>query len=667
MKTIIKLIIITIFLITPLQVFANSTVLKNFNAPKSTVQKNLPAKNTKSVNNNRQIIKTAPNQQTNQTSCLVQFPAESLSVPVGYIYNDAAAKINSIDPSVATSLTTYFPGLRGTNQLVIYTPQYGLKTGTNEFGTEAIVIGNTVTQLNGADSIIPRNGFVISGHGTAKKWINQNISVGSKIYVDTENKRIRTFLTPDSFIFAAKEKIKEANSLMEYYREIDILYNDKKAVDYINKAKDLLRKAERNQDKAQIYISEAMDNANLAIQYAIPYKANEIKGIWIRPTETTKEDIVKTINHLQSVGINNVFLETYFHGKTIYPSEVLNNYKVTNQREEFVGIDPLRIWIDECHKRNMKLHVWFETFYVGNQNPAGNPKHVLTVYPSWANTTKAGYASDTPVASLSEHNGYFIDPANPEVQRYLLAILREIIVKYRPDGINLDYIRYPQSIAAKFSNYDMTNWGYTEYARNEFRSNYQLDPLEIKYSSDGWNLWAKYRQNKITYFVEQTRILTKPNNIMLTTVIFPDRLKCLETKMQDWKTWSVRNLVDGFTPLILTSDKVTASSLIKDIKNNTSPNISIFPGLFVTFMGGAFDDLLMQIQECRKLQAGGIVLFDYAHLDAKYINALQARVFIADSTYSTEKKPIVKVTQPVSAPQSKTKTKKRRSIWFSFD
>ncbi len=66
----------------------------------------------------------------------------------------------------------------------------------------------------------------------------------------------------------------------------------------------------------------------------------------------------------------------------------------------------------------MKVHIWFETFYVGNNNPKDNPQSILSVKPAWGNKTKRDYDSLTPVASASEHNGYFIDPANPEVQSF---------------------------------------------------------------------------------------------------------------------------------------------------------------------------------------------------------------------------------------------------------
>ena len=110
--------------------------------------------------------------------------------------------INAIDPTAFTNKTgSYLPGARGINQLVIYTPNYGTRTNTNEFGAEAIVEGNTITELSGADSLIPPNGIVISGHGRAKTWMNSSIKIGTKIYIDRASNLIYTYTTSESYIF----------------------------------------------------------------------------------------------------------------------------------------------------------------------------------------------------------------------------------------------------------------------------------------------------------------------------------------------------------------------------------------------------------------------------------------------------------------------------------
>ena len=549
------------------------------------------------------------------------------------IFSQKIYPITAIDPTVLTNTSgSFYPGLRGANQMIIYTPAYGLRTNTNEFGSEAIVKGNIVTSLSGADSIIPYDGLVISGHGSAKQWINQNIIVGAKVYVNKEAKTLTVYITSDSFLYGAKEKIKESQDIISYYKDKSYMYDCRKPCLYIDKAQDYLTKAEKDPKNVQKYSSLAIEAANSALANSIPFDKNELKGVWIRPTETSHEAIIASLNKIHEAGVDNIFLETYFHGKTIFPSKTMENYQFIPQNEKFLGFDPLKVWIEEAHKRNIKVHIWFETFYVGNQNPKDNPKSILAVNPNWANVTKRDFDSTTPVPSLSEHGGYFIDPANPDVQQFLEELLTEIICNYHPDGINLDYVRYPQSMAAKFPGYDLSNWGYTEYARTEFKTKYGKDPIDMSYDDPDWQLWDKYRQDKVTSFVLRINKLTKQNKILLTAVIFPDRQKALETKQQDWKTWSMLGYVDGFTPLFLTCDSKTANLMMQDVIKNKNPNTALYAGLFITFMGGSSEDLLKQIHEARKLDAKGVIMFDYAHLNGKYTNVLATSVF--DSSQS---------------------------------
>lgn len=573
------------------------------------------------INNENFAIK----EKINNLALLSSFQEQE--IPQGIIYREDQRTFDAIDPKKENDKISYYPGLRGPNQLIVYTPNYGPRTGTNEFGTEAIIRDNMVVELNGADSIIPKDGFVISGHGRAKTWITNAIQVGSKVYLDYATNTIKTYLTPESLMYAAKQKLTEVNDLIEHYKNIDILYNDKKASEYLELSKEALRKAENKPEKTQSYINEAMDSLNLAIKNAIPYNDLELKGVWIRPTEKTSSKIVKTIERIHNAGITDIFLETYFHGKTIYHSEYLNQCGVIPQREEFVGFDPLSVWIEEAHKRNMKVHVWFETYYVGNDNPQTTQNHVLSVYPLWANKRLMNYDSKEPVPSLSEHNGYFLDPANIQVHQHILNIVQEIVDNYKPDGINLDYIRYPQTVDPTFSNYTDMNWGYTKAAREEFISIYGIDPINIKYGTGDWELWSMYRQNQISELIKDIRKITKNNGIILTAVVFPDLKKSISTKMQNWRMWSINNYVDGLTPLILTGDKNTADLLIQDVVKNTSSMTNIYPGIFVTFMGGPFDNLLVQIHKTRKFKTEGAILFDYAHLNDNYIDALTTRVF----------------------------------------
>lgn len=556
------------------------------------------------------------------------YKVETLNIPEQKIHRQSSFKISVINPTVSNPKSAVnYPGMRGANMLVIYTPEYGIKTGTNEFGAEAIVVNDMVSKLSGADSLIPSNGYVISGHGTAKKWIQDNLILGSKIQIDTENMTVTASVTDETYIYEVNAKIKETESIIRYYKSSEKLYDYKKAAFYLSKADEYLLKAKKNPEKFELYLEKAKENADEALKNTIPYKADEFNGIWIRPVEESPAEIQNTVERLSETGIKNVFLETYYHGKTIYPSRVLQKYGVNDQNKAFTGFDPLKTWIEECHKKNIRLHIWFECFYVGNKNPKYDSKHILTIYPEWANTTKALADSDELAYSKAEHNGYFIDPANPDVQKFISEIIDEIICEYNPDGINLDYIRYPQCAYIQNENSTGTEWGYTKFAREEFKNLYGKDPVEIEFNDPLRQKWFEYRQQKITDLVEQTRKKTRKQNMLFTTVIFPDKKRSCETKLQDWKTWSDKNLVDGFTPLILTTDINTATSLLREIQNNTNSNIAIYPGIFVMFMNAAPSELLKQIHGMRLINMDGVIFFDYAHLYQKYTDFLTERVF----------------------------------------
>lgn len=559
---------------------------------------------------------------------LIQEPSLKAFSPLSFnaaevVFKQNSTKFTTIDPASTVNL---FPGGRGSNQLIIYTPTYGIHTGTNEFGTEAIVEDNIVTAISGADSVIPKNGIVISGHGIAKNWITQNITVGSKVYVDRDNRILYVYTTSDSYTYEARQKIAEAQSMVNFYKSRFPKYNSGTPEGYIRTAENYLKIAQNENTNSSVlrqYTQEAIDSANMAIKSSLPYLENEVKGTWVRPVETSKEQITATLDKIKSAGFNSIFLETYFHGKTIFPSRVMNKYGFTIQNETFSGFDPLDVWITEAHKRGIKVHIWFQTFYVGNKAPSSEASSILSIRPDWGNKTKKGANATGATMSVTEHNGYFIDPANPEVQEFLLELLDEIMVTYKPDGINLDYIRYPNSK----TNNDLNAWGFTTYAREDFKQQYGVDPADLTVSDAQWYDWNLYRRGKITEFVQKAGELCRKNHTYISTVIFPDIASALSTKQQDWTDWSTKEYVDGFTPLFLTYDPKMLSSMMYDVMRVKSYKTDLYAGIFVTFMGGAPEDLVRQIYQARLMNASGIILFDYAHTTPVYTSTLMAGAF----------------------------------------
>lgn len=74
---------------------------------------------------------------------------------------------------------------RRTDELIVYRPAFNAVTRTNDFGTEATVSNGVVTTVidGKGNAPIPRDGFVLSGHGRARQWIMQTIRSGSSLVV----------------------------------------------------------------------------------------------------------------------------------------------------------------------------------------------------------------------------------------------------------------------------------------------------------------------------------------------------------------------------------------------------------------------------------------------------------------------------------------------------
>ena len=99
------------------------------------------------------------------------------------------------------------------------------------------------------------------------------------------------------------------------------------------------------------YAKSSVEMSKIAINYSLPYIENELKGTWIRPTEKSLWEVRKTLDNMKSIGLNTVFLETYFHGYTIFPSKTMRSYNFTSQNPVFSGFDVLRAYVTEAHSR----------------------------------------------------------------------------------------------------------------------------------------------------------------------------------------------------------------------------------------------------------------------------------------------------------------------------
>ncbi|MBU0672392.1 MAG: phosphodiester glycosidase family protein [Candidatus Margulisbacteria bacterium] len=70
---------------------------------------------------------------------------------------------------------------RSSNDVIMYTPVWGEKTGTNNNGIEVVVANGKISQINVSDSKIPEDGYVLSANGPAIEVLADNLRLGDKL------------------------------------------------------------------------------------------------------------------------------------------------------------------------------------------------------------------------------------------------------------------------------------------------------------------------------------------------------------------------------------------------------------------------------------------------------------------------------------------------------
>lgn len=430
---------------------------------------------------------------------------------------------------------------RSTDSLVVYNNS-GSTTGTNEWGYEVVVTDGVVTALGGNNNIIPEgdNSFVVSGHGESSTWIQKNVQLGMQVTYNNADKSICFDYNEDSAISEMQILLEELN---DYYdvatKRYDYFdYNavraelDKLASD-LNVAETAYRSTNDSAALADAYEAFVLvaDELSLSMSESRPV---EYRGVWIRPTDTSAEQVDATVQELYENGINMICIETLYDNTMIMPMPEDSLFEVN---PKFAHYDMLQAYIDSCHKRGMELHLWLPVFHVGTLGTANDSLSVGAKKPEWLSLSNTGESYEI------HDNFYMLDPGNQEVQDYLITTYQYILETYDVDGLQLDYIRY----GARSSSADM---GYNQAALDAFEEEYGQVP---KYNTLApyWSNWVEFRAQYITDFVGRVRELidTVAPDVLLGADVVSNAEDGMSYYYQDWTTWLENGWLDILFPM----------------------------------------------------------------------------------------------------------------------
>ncbi|MFW6269045.1 MAG: glycoside hydrolase family 10 protein [Bacillota bacterium] len=400
----------------------------------------------------------------------------------------------------------------------------------------------------------------------------------------------------------AETQIKQAESEFRFF-DSDLVYSSlKEAIDYLEKAE---KNYEKEKDEAAVeYSKKAVDQAEKTILRTSPSLPVQVRGMWLDSKTIAaagdREGLQNLMEKIQEAGFNLILPEVFYKGMTVIPDNELfvQDTKFSSWEE-----DPLQIIIEEAEKRDLQVHAWVWVF---NENTHGQPGIILKNHPDWANKDKKGNI-------VTYHNSSWLSPASEEVRDFLVERYLYLVDNYDLDGVNLDYIRFPEEYRASY--------GFDEHTVSSFQEKYDIDPFEIESGSSEAEKWNKFREELITEMVSYTskKLKNKDPQIIISADVIPGREEAKYRALQNWDLWLNKGYVDFVLPMTYTENLFDElSGWLKE--ENQNINHYFFPGISIFKITP--EQMVNQILKINNINPEGLSLFAAAHLKQEHYNRL---------------------------------------------
>ncbi|MEO0985512.1 MAG: family 10 glycosylhydrolase [Cyanobacteria bacterium J06639_14] len=277
----------------------------------------------------------------------------------------------------------------------------------------------------------------------------------------------------------------------------------------------------------------------------------EIRGVWMTNYgvslmyHTTRLDEV--VANLAKHHLNTLYPAVWNRGYSLYPSRVAKQVGGVG-RDRLTSLplvpfqDPLRAIVHQAHRQHLRLIPWFE---YGLWMPSSAA--IALQHPDWLTTnlageTVAGGAATPPsnplirpLWNLKEEaagaNQAWLNPFHPEVQQFLIDLIKEVVQRYPVDGIQLDdHFGLP------------IEFGYDPYTQELYRQEHGGNSPPQNMADPEWMQW---RADHITLLMERIAATVKSVKPDAIVSLSPNSPEFAYSKyLQDWRRWVDMGLVD---------------------------------------------------------------------------------------------------------------------------
>ena len=493
---------------------------------------------------------------------------------------------------------------RGENSLVKYTEGHSV----NDYGYELLVEARTGFVVGGGETVDIVDGcYVLSGHGD-KADLLKEVKIGDIVKTDGNKISFKYNLRSSNLKAASlyeDEVSTRARARLEGFYDLD--RSALKAADRnIKKARWQFKKCffglEADEKSSLKAYSELMHAIDQKFYLTSEYFAVDGRAIWHRPNSTrfdekTVEGVKAFCSALKTVGINTLYVETFWDGMTTYYSPLLS-CQHPQMKDCFYGEDKkdyVATLIEECHRLGIEVHAWVELLSVADLDGK---------VPSYIDESLI--AADS---SGSKSKG-FLDPSNPEVIDFLGDVVQEMVTLYPFDGVSYDYIRYP---GIDFGG-DYFEYGFTDNSVKRFaaENNYTGTNLDADMAADKTlrDKWHAFQQGCITDVVSTLTSVIRAHDkdLLVSASPYGYLWGAKVVYMQDVESWIQKGYLDVVLPMIYTEDEenlVTHAQMFEEY----SQKVFQYTGISPIYKGASLKTNQSLTMALKDSNISGVALF----------------------------------------------------------
>jgi uncharacterized lipoprotein YddW (UPF0748 family) len=316
----------------------------------------------------------------------------------------------------------------------------------------------------------------------------------------------------------------------------------------------------------------------------LPLPDRELRGVWLTNIDSqvlfSRDALAAGVNRLAELNINTLYPTIWNWGFTLYPSQVaerqlgVRQYLFGDQNPPAATAATERDMLAEAvelgHARGMAVIPWFEFGFMAPADyelyrrhpdwftqmrvepPDPEEEGVPETNPAAPVDIQALLGNDSPAADEVTDPGIWMEggviprrwmnPFHPQVQKFLLELVDEVMTTYEVDGFQFDdHLGLP------------VEFGYDPYTVALYRADHngQAPPDDPQDAE-----WLAWRAAKISDFLAQVHTLVKNRRPNAVVSISPNPYPFAYVNyLQDWPTWVERGLVDELLIQIYRSDQ----------------------------------------------------------------------------------------------------------------